>query len=70
MSNKNRNILLAALGGAVMAGLIASLAGNKKKERFPLSPSNDLAELPKTDPELTTSEPGTPSEMKEVMQQS
>jgi hypothetical protein len=68
--NTSKNIWLVALGGAVIAGLIAAFWTKETREPFPLSPTNDLSQLPKTDPELTTSDPGTSPEMKEVLQQS
>jgi hypothetical protein len=63
-----RNILFAALGGAVTAALIAAvLVGKKKEEPFPLSPSNNLDKVAKRDPELVNNELENTSE---VLQQS
>jgi hypothetical protein len=44
MTNNN-TILVAALGGVIVAGLIAIFTTKKETEPFPLSPANDLNNL-------------------------
>jgi hypothetical protein len=66
----NKNIWLAALGGALAAALIASLLGKKATEPFPLSPSNELDKLLETSSKRTAQAEKTVAEMNEEMQQS
>lgn len=70
MNNYN-SILIAALGGAIIGGVIAALVGNKQDDQFPLSPSNDLDDFSgNTSNDYTKSELGSRPEMREVYQQS
>ncbi|KAJ1498644.1 hypothetical protein HMI54_012503 [Coelomomyces lativittatus] len=70
MNNYN-NILLAALGGAVIGGLIAAFVSTKKEdEEFPLSPSMGTNDFSDTSSDYTNSELGNRSERKEAFQPS
>ncbi len=69
MINRN-NILLAALGGAVIGALVASLIGNGKTGQFPLSSSTGLDELSDVATDITEDELDSLPEMDKVLQQS
>lgn len=70
MTNYN-TILFAALGGAIIGGLIAAFVGTNKDEQFPLSPSTGLNDdFSDSNSDYSNSELGSRPEMREVFQQS